>query len=451
MTIQAVELERPLPQAPDSERAVLGSILINSEAFDRVVPFIAAGDFFHDAHKAIWASMSRLVDGRIEIDLHTLKDDLGRRQELEKVGGSAYISSLVDGIPDVANVERYARMVREKSLLRSIIIEGNRVMRLALDSDETAGEISAGSALRLTDLASSRESGPISVRLTVRRAAADIEARSVSHEHITGVPFGLPNLDGYTLGIQRGVESMLAARPRVGKTAFALAIALANAKAKRRTLFIELDMSEQMIGKRLLAAESGVSYEKIRSGQYIAAEEWRLIAEAEARLANLDGWLLFDYSTHDIAQISALIRREARRSLDLVIVDHVGHVDGVKADRRDLEIGKVSRRFIDLAKETGAALLPLVQLKRDAEHREPNLSDLAECGKLEQDARLVVMLDRPFLRSEPAFSACRLNLFIPKNEGEAGGKLEAHFDGDIQRVSQEPTQRCRYCPIGPRI
>lgn len=439
--------DKDVPKSSEAERAVLGSVLINNGAYDRVAPIVSVDDFSSDQHKLIWSEMESLRDSSVEIDLLTLKDQLTSKGKLSDVGGSAYISSLVDGIPDVANVERYARLVRQKAILRALTIEGHRLMRTAMEpGSESAEEIAAGSALRLTDLSTiTGDSGLVSVRTTVRRANADVEARVMSQDDITGLPFGIDSIDSYTLGIQRGVESVLAARPRVGKTAVALHVAIENAKRHNRTLVIELDMSERMIGKRLLAAESGVSYEKIRSGRFITENEWKLLANAEAALSTLDDWLMFDYETHDLSKLAARVRREARKGLDLVIVDHIGHISGGEGEKRYLQLGDVSRRFIWLAKEANCGWLTLMQTGRDSEQREPYISDLRESGNLEQDARLVVMLDRPALRDEADIPICHLNVLVPKNEGEAGARLPAHFDGDVQRVSQYPTRHCRFC------
>jgi replicative DNA helicase len=433
---------REMPADIKAERAALGALLINGSAFDRVAPIVTAADFYREEHRAIFTAAERM-EGR-GVDGLTMIEELRQAGQLTVAGGAAYVSGLLDGVPDIANIEKYARIVADRSFRRKVIFQTQRLQLAAYDVGEPVSDVAAEGAQLFTDCAGMRDTGPVSIRTLAQEAVQDIEARATSGDAMTGLTTSLAGLDGLTLGWQRGVESILAARLRVGKTALALCSALANAEAGKRTLFVELDMSREMLSKRLIANVSGVSYARIRSGQFLTPGDWQEINKAERHLSALGDHLICDYATRHIAKLTALIRREARQGgLDLVFVDHIGHVKGGKGDLRYLELGDVSSRLIEVAAETGAAVVSLAQLGREAEKREPCLSDLRESGNLEQDARTVVLLDRPFLRDDAGHPACELSLIVAKNEGEAGARLTSHFDLDRQQITEQPTRHCR--------
>lgn len=434
--------DRELPASMEAERNVLGSLLIEPTAFDRVVAIVKPEDFRHDAHRAIFGAIVTM-EGK-GVDLTTLKDAMRDGSSIERAVGSAYISGLLDGIPDSANVERYARIVAEKSLRRRVITECHRLEAAAF-SGEPIADIAAKGAVTFSDVSRVRDEGPQPIRAIAKRTMQDLERKMQGGDWITGIPSGLSDIDTRTLGLSRGVLSVIGARPRVGKTALAIGTSFAAVAAGYRVMFIELDMSEEMTGKRMLATISGVDAAKVRHGQGISTGELQRISQAASELYQLDDRILFDYQTRGIAKICALAKREARNGgIDLIVVDHIGHVRGGKGERRDLEIADVSSRLIELAGDTQAAVLALVQLKREADQREPSLVDLRESGSLEQDARLVMLLDRPALR-DGTVPQCRLDVYIPKAEGEAGHKVTCHFGLRNQRITQEAQDACSYC------
>jgi replicative DNA helicase len=424
----------PMPSTPDAERAVVASLLVNTDAYDRVSTIIEPADFFVPAHRHVFEAVAAM-EGR-GADLVTVIDRLRRGGTLEAAGGVVRVAGLTDPSPDVANVEKYALIVKESSIRRRAIVECNRLSKSAFDFGQPIGEIAAQGAQMFSDFAAAGRRGPISARQLGRLTMDRLEAAMVRQEWLTGLPTGVHDLNSYTLGFQRGVLSLGGARPRVGKTAWTLAIVDAAMKAKHRLMYVELDMSEIMFGNRFLAYLSGVSSFKIRSGQGLSDEEVRKVQAAAREMHGLNDQLLLDYSTREITRLMSTIRREARKGVDLIIIDHIGHIRGGQGRERYLQLGDVSARLIEIAGETNAAVLALVQLGRDAENRAPQLSDLRESGNLEQDARLVVLLDRPHLRSSDV-AACRLEMHVPKNEGEAGHTIVAHFDLSRQRVTDE--------------
>lgn len=434
-------MDRAMPSNLPAERYVLAAMITNPDAYDRVLPIIEAADFFADAHRHVFAAITALEGQGVE--LITVIDRLRRAGRLDDAGGASGVAALLDEIPDHANIEKYAGMVKEASLRRRAIVECHRLQQAAYDPSTAIGELAASGAQMFSDFAAAGKRGPIPIRQMAKRAMERLDAAIARQEWMTGITTGIQDLDGYTLGIQRGVLSLAAARPRVGKTAWMISTTYSAIRAGYRVLFVELDMSEPMFSNRCLAFLSGVSSLKIRSGQGLNDDELSRIDAASREMYALNDQLIVDYSTRDIARIAATVRREARKGLDLVIVDHIGHVRGGKGEKRYIELGDVSSRFIEIAGETNAAVLALVQLSREAEDRPPVLSDLRESGNLEQDARLVVLLDRPALRGDDV-PPCRLDMYVPKNEGEAGHKMTAHFDLHRQRVTDSgPCVDCR--------
>jgi replicative DNA helicase len=441
--------ERELPHNYEAERTVIASILIDNSAFDRTANIITAADFRSNLHRRVYEAIVAM-EGQ-GVDLLTVCEKM-RESGTFKDGDSVNVAGIIDASPNIAQVERYAEIVRETSLRRRVIVESHRLQKAAMENAPIADIATAGVDL-FAQCAEMRADGPQTIRTMVRQAMDDLEARMLSQSWITGVATGIRDLDELLLGMQRGVLSLIGARPRVGKTAFALSAALNIIAAGQRVLLFEFDMSPQMIQRRILSAHARVSAYKLKTGQGIGDDEIRKLAMAAAELAAFDNRLVVDHRSRDIAALAATVRREAKgSSLDLVIVDHIGHVQGGKGEKRYLQIGDISARLIELADATGVAMVCLAQLGRDAETREPSLADLRESGNLEQDARAVVLLDRPFLRGETTdnkgnlIRECDLAMHIAKNEGEAGDKVRAHFNLGIQRVTGQPvSDACRYC------
>jgi replicative DNA helicase len=292
-----VSLDRQMPQSPDAERAVLGSIVINNNAFYRIIGIVDTPDFFRDANRTIFATMRSLAEQSRPIDILTLKEELARNGLLESVGGSAYISSLVDVVPDIANVERYAHIVKEKSMLRRLIVMGNSVMRAALDAPTEPAEVLSLAEKSLYEIAEgSMERGFISLeRITRTNMLAIEQIHANAGRLVTGLPTGYDRFNEMTSGFQPGDLIILAARPSMGKTSFMMNIAESIALPGRDGMpragdrlysvgVFSLEMSKEQIGLRILSSESGVSNHLIRSGM-LSERNWRELAEASARLA----------------------------------------------------------------------------------------------------------------------------------------------------------------------
>ncbi len=450
-------LDRPLPQNPDAERAVLGSILINNNAFYRVVGLVDTEDFFKDSHRAIFTTMRTLAEQSREIDLLTLKDELGKHAQLDHVGGAAYISSLADGIPDVANVERYARIVKEKSMLRRLIVMGNSVMRAALDPPNEPMEVLNIAERSLYEIAEgSIDKGFVGLDRITRQNMAAIEQLQHAGKLITGIPTGYDRFDEFTSGFQNQDLVIIAARPSMGKTSFMMNIAEAiaipdragQARAPSHRLYsvgvFSLEMSKEQIGLRMLSSEAGVANHLIRAGM-LSERNWRDLAEASARLAKARIFV-DDTPGIDVMELRAKARRlKMEAGLDLVMVDYLQlmSVKG-KVESRNQEISQISRGLKAIAKELNLPLISLSQLSRRPEQRtgdhRPQLADLRESGSIEQDADLVAFIYRDELYNKDTEEKGIAEIIIAKQRNGPIGDFKLVFRNDITKFfNYEPT------------
>jgi replicative DNA helicase len=450
-------LDRPLPQNPDAERAVLGSILINNNAFYRVVGLIDTEDFFKDAHRSIFATMRTLAEQSREIDMLTLKEELSKRAQLDQVGGAGYISSLADGIPDVANVERYARIVKEKSMLRRLIVMGNTVMRAALDAPHEPAEVLNIAEQTLYRIAEgSIDKGFVQLDRITRKNMEAIEALQHAGKLITGIPTGYDRFDEFTSGFQSQDLVILAARPSMGKTSFMMNIAEAIAiptreggpRAPSQRLYsvgvFSLEMSKEQIGLRMLSSESGVSNHLIRAGM-LSERNWRDLAEASTRLAKAKIYV-DDTPGIDVMELRAKARRlKMEVGLDMVMVDYL-QLMAVKGrvESRNQEISQISRGLKGVAKELNLPLISLSQLSRRPEQRtgdhRPQLADLRESGSIEQDADLVAFIYRDEVYNKDTEEKGIAEIIIAKQRNGPIGDFKLVFRNDITKFfNYEPS------------
>ncbi|MDP9361209.1 MAG: replicative DNA helicase [Acidobacteriota bacterium] len=452
-----VALDRPMPQSPDAERAVLGSILINNHAFYRVVGTINTEDFFRDAHRTIFATMRRLAEQSREIDPLTLREELAKNAQLEQVGGSAYVASLVDGIPDIANVERYARIVKEKSTLRRLIVMGNSVMRAALDAPSEPADVLNIAEKSIYEIAEgSIEKGFVALDRITRGNMSAIEQLQHAGKLITGIPTGYDRFNEFTSGFQAQDLIIIASRPSMGKTSFMMNIAESIAIPDRsgeprppaNRLYsvgvFSLEMSKEQIGLRILSSESGVSNHLIRAGM-LSERNWRDLADASTRLAKAKIFV-DDSAGIDIMEMRAKARRlKMEAGLDMIMVDYLQlmAVKG-KVESRNQEISQISRGLKAIAKELNLPLVSLSQLSRRPEQRtgdhRPQLSDLRESGSIEQDADVVCFIYRDEVYNKDTEEKGIAEIIIGKQRNGPIGDFKLVFRNDITKFfNYEPT------------
>ena len=450
-------LDRPLPQSPDAERAVLGSILINNNAFYRVIGLVDTEDFFRDSHRSIFSAMRLLAEKSREIDPLTLKEELAKRAQLDQAGGAAYISSLSDGIPDIANVERYARIVKEKSMLRRLIVMGNSVMRAALDApSEPAAVLNLAEQTLYKIAEGSIDKGFVALDRITRKNMEAIEQLQHAGKLITGIPTGYDRFDEFTSGFQSQDLVIIAARPSMGKTSFMMNIAEAIAIPDRAgqprlpsqrlyaVAVFSLEMSKEQIGLRILSSESGVSNHLIRGG-LLSERNWRDLAEASARLAKAKIFV-DDTPGIDVMELRAKARRlKMEAGVDLVMVDYLQlmTVKG-KVESRNQEISQISRGLKAVAKELNVPLISLSQLSRRPEQRtgdhRPQLADLRESGSIEQDADLVAFIYRDEVYNRDTEEKGIAEIIIAKQRNGPIGDFKLVFRNDITKFfNYEPS------------
>jgi replicative DNA helicase len=445
-----VSLDRQMPQSPDAERAVLGAILINNNAFYRIIGTIDTEDFFKDAHRTIFGTMRRMAEHSQDIEPLTLKEELAKYAQLEQVGGVAYVTSLMDVVPDVANVERYAQIVKEKSMLRRLIVMGNSVMRAALDAPSEPGDVLNIAEKSLYEIAEgSTQKGFVSLdRITRMNMAAIEQIHANPGRLVTGLPTGYDRFNEMTSGFQPGDLIILAARPSMGKTSFMMniaeSIALPGKDGQPRSgerLYsvgvFSLEMSKEQIGLRILSSESGVSNHLIRSGM-LSERNWRELAEASARLAK--GKIFIDDTPGmDPLEMRAKARRlKMEAGLDMIMVDYLQlmSIKG-KIESRQQEVAQISRSLKAIAKELGVPLLSLSQLSRRSEQRtgdhRPQLSDLRESGSIEQDADLVAFIYRDEVYNRETEEKGIAEIIIAKQRNGPIGDFKLVFRNDITK------------------
>jgi len=438
-----LSLDKPLPQNPEAERSVLGSILIDSTSYYRIVSIVNAGDFYKDAHRLIFAAIHDLAEKSNPIDLITVKEELSRHGRLDETGGAAYISSLVDGIPDIANIERYARIVKEKSTLRRLILMGNSVMRAAVETPTDADEVLGAAEKSLYEIAEgSMAQGFVGLDSITKTNMTAIDSLQNAGKLITGIPTGYDRLNEMTSGFQKQDLVILAARPSMGKTSLMLNIAEAIAiphpgdeKELHSVGIFSLEMSKEQIGLRLLSSESGVSSHLIRSG-LLSQKNWQSLAEASSRLAKAKIWV-DDTATIDVMQMRAKARRlKMEHGLDVVMVDYLQLVHG-RAESRQQEIAQISRGLKALAKEMDAPVLSLSQLSRRPEQRtgdhRPQLADLRESGSIEQDADLVMFIYRDEVYNKETEDKGIAEIIIAKQRNGPIGDFKLVFRNDVTK------------------
>src|SRR5687767_13089810 len=393
-----IAAERSLPHNLEAERSVLGAILVHNDAFNMAAQVIDSGDFYRDAHRRIFDKMVALNERNQAIDFVTLKEELGRSGDLDEVGGPAYIASLVDGVPRATNVEYYAKIVKEKSTLRSLIYSANKILSNAYEADQEADLILDEAESAIFSVAEDRiKSGFIPMRDLVKDSFPKIEQLFEHKSFITGIGTGFTEIDKMTRGFQRGDLIIVAARPSMGKTSLVLNICQHVAMSGGVAGFFSLEMSKEQLFMRLLASEAKIDNYRLLSGQ-IGQKEYGNITHALETLS--DAHLYID----DTAGVGVMeMRAKARRlksehGLHLLIVDYVQLMTGRgRFENRTLELASISRSIKGLAKELNVPIILLSQLSRAPEARSdhrPQLSDLRESGALEQDADLVVLIYR---------------------------------------------------------
>ncbi len=391
--------ERTLPHNLEAERSVLGAILIHNDAFNVAAELVDSGDFFRDAHRRVFDKMVDLNERGQAIDLVTLKDELARSGDLDDVGGAAYIAALVDGVPRSTNVEHYARIVKERATLRSLIQSANRILGMAYRAEEDADTLLDQAEQEIFSIAEGNiHTGFVPLSDLVEGSFTAIEQLQEHKGLLTGVPSGFVDIDNLTSGFQPADLVIIAARPTMGKTSFALNVAQhVGIKTNRSVGLFSLEMSKEQLFMRMLTAEAEVDSHRLRGG-FLSEGDYGRLSTALGRLG--DAKVFIDDSAGlGVLEMRAKARRlKAEHGLDLLVIDYLQLMQGRgRFENRTQELASISRALKALAKELNVPVLALSQLSRAPESRSdrrPQLSDLRESGALEQDADVVLFIFR---------------------------------------------------------
>ncbi len=400
--------DRRPPYSEDAEQAVLGAMLIDTDAIMRASEVVDDTMFYREAHRRVFRAMMALTERREVVDPLTLTDEMARRGELDASGGGEYISSLIDAVPTAANVEYHARIVREKAMLRRLIEVSTSIVSEAFEARTTAAEMLDAAEHKILQLSQARGAVDFTrIKELLWPTMERIEALSKGGKIITGVPSGFADLDEITSGFQPSELIIVAARPAMGKTSFCLNLAQHAAIEHNIPIaFFSLEMSKESLVQRLLTSEARIDAQRLRKG-LLRDDDFPRLARAAGILSSAPIYI------DDSAGISLLeMRSRARRlkvdsGVGMVIVDYLQLIQGPsRAENRQQEISQISRSLKALAKELAVPVIALSQLSRAPEQRtgeskRPQLSDLRESGAIEQDADLVVFLFRPEVYEGP--------------------------------------------------
>lgn len=420
--------DRLPPQNLEAEQSVLGAMLLDKEAIVKAAEILRPEDFYREAHRLIYGCVLSLFERGEAADLVTVCEELRRQGALEQVGGISYITTLANLVPTAANVEYYARIVEEKSLLRHLIRISGDVISRCYEGQEEVATLLDDAERRLTELSLRRSSQGFVPLKEVLMATLDRLMQMAESGQSTGIPSGYSDVDHYTAGLQPSDLLIIAARPSVGKTTFALNVARHVAvRSKLPVAVFSLEMSREQIAMRLLSAESGVDQQKIRRGD-LEEQEWQALSRGLARLGQAPIYI-DDTSSLSVLELRTKMRRlRTEVGAGLMIVDYLQLLRTAgRMENRQQEISEISRHLKGLARELRIPVIALSQLSRAVEQRQdrrPVLSDLRESGALEQDADVVMFL---YTNAEMEREN-QIEIIIAKQRHGPVGSVRMYFD-----------------------
>jgi replicative DNA helicase len=441
MSTLAPVSEETLPARPEAERGLLGSVLVDGGLLSRVMEFLVPEDFSTEVHRLVYRACLDL-NGRSEgIDLITVRHELERQGKLERAGGAAYLSGLVDLVPDVENIESYARLIREAALRRAVIHQSRRAIRDAVEAPD-AETVLENAQHELVEIAKgSIRGGFVQLGQVAQKNEEEIQKIHGRGTMLTGVPTGFAQMNTYTQGLQRSDLIVVAARPGMGKTAFALNIAAHLTIHNKYVVgFFSVEMSAAQLGFRIQCAEARVNLQRLREGRLSKEEKRSLfLATDQLRAAKL---FIDDTSSITLLEMRArcLQLKQGQRGLDAVFVDYI-QILGTrgKVENRTQEVSAFSRGLKAIAKELDVPVIALSQLSRRTEQRgtdkEPQLSDLRESGAIEQDADVVVFLSRPEYYDKETADRNVCEVIIAKQRNGPTGRFRLGWSGEYTRFA----------------
>ena len=430
------------PHSVEAEQSVLGSILLDKEAMISVSETLVPEDFYKEAHKVIYESMLKLYNIQSEIDLITLTDELRDQGYLDDIGGIAYITSLSTVVPTTSNIKYYVYIVKEKSLSRQLISAANVIINLGYDGSAKVEYVLENAEKKIFDISQERATNDFQpINQVISEALSMLEKLYEEKNDVTGLTTGFRDLNKKINGLQRSDLLLIAARPAMGKTAFALNLVQnAALKGDASVAVFSLEMSKEQLVQRMIASQSTVELKKIKTGT-LADNDWPRITDGMAILSGAKIHI-DDTPGIKISELRSKCRKlKIEKGLDLVLIDYLQLMEGEgQNESRQQEIAKISRSLKILAKELDCPVVALSQLSRAPEQRadhRPMLSDLRESGSIEQDADIVMFLYRDEYYNPDTEKKNIGEVIVAKNRHGETGTVELVWFGGIQKFADK--------------
>jgi replicative DNA helicase len=436
-----------LPHDPEAERAVLGAVLLDPGAMLHIIEKLRQDEFYLESHRLIYQACLDLHEKGDAADLVTVRNHLAEQGSIEQLGGASYLSSLVDALPDVANVIHYAEIVHDKSVKRRLIGAAQRILTTcSLDHGEAKEAVESAQRDVFQIAEDTLAGGLVPIRKLTDEELANIEAARETHSTLTGLDTGIVRLNELTSGLQAKDLVILAARPSMGKTSLGLNICAHSAlRAGKKVAVFSLEMAAEQLVRRLLSSEARVDQKRIAGG-YLAKSDWPKLEMAAQAIREVDLWI-DDSPGITTLELSAKARRlKQERGLDLVMVDYMQLMSGgARFNSRTEEVSAISRGLKAVAKELDVPMLVLSQLSRQPERRggdhRPQLSDLRESGSIEQDADVVMFIIRPSVYDRDADDPRKAELIIAKQRNGPIGEVDLVFQHEYTRFENADFSR----------
>lgn len=433
-----MEFNKVPPHDVEAEQAVLGCMLTDKDAVISAVEFISEDDFYREDNKQIYKAVLNLYRRAESIDIITVKSELTSMGKLDSVGGLEYLAELPEKVPTTSNVERYIKIVKEKSNLRTLIKTANDILNAGYDPTQDVESIMESAEKKIFNIMQQNDqSGYSSIKDILVDSFTELEELYNRKQHVTGVPTGFIDLDKRTAGLHNSDLILVAARPAMGKSAFALNIATnAALSANTNVAIFSLEMSKEQMVNRILGSVAYVDGNSIRTGR-IADDDWLKLATASGRLSQT-GIFIDDTPGISVMEIRARCRKlKMEQNIGMVIIDYLQLVQGSsRAGSREQEIAEISRSLKILAKEINVPVIALSQLSRAPEQRpdhRPMLSDLRESGSIEQDADIVIFLYRDDYYNPDTDKKNVAEVIIAKHRAGSTGTVELLWRGNYTK------------------
>lgn len=425
-----MDIQKIPPHDEDAEEAVIGSMLTDKDAVIAAIEVLKPEDFYKDDNKTIFEAEASIYAKGEPIDFITVKEELISMGKFDAVGGNEYLATLTDKVPTTANIEKYVKIVEDKSLLRTLIKTANELIDLGYSQNEEIESLMDSAEKKIFDIMQRKsQKGYSSIKDILVDSFTQLQELYNNKQHITGVPSGFIDLDNKTAGFHKSELILIAARPAMGKTAFALNIATnAAVQANIPVVVFSLEMSKEQCANRILCSQAMVDSQKVSKGD-ISDEEWEKLAVASGELSESSGIFIDDTAGITVAEIRAKCRKlKIEKNIGLIVIDYLQLIQGSgKSSSREQEIAEISRSLKILAKEIDVPVIALSQLSRAPEARtdhRPMLQDLRESGSIEQDADIVMFIYRDDYYNPQAEQTNIAEIIIAKNRSGPVGTTE---------------------------